>query len=278
MPDRQAAGCTPDVNEAGYQDYSTSFWAALAGRTRTGAAVPRASCDFDRDGAVTFAEAHAYVLLTDASVDVPMTTSDRFLRLKSDPGAAGGRLVSAEDMLPRLLPLATPAERAVIQGLSEQLKLGTQYRYAAARDLAEALRLQHADDEKRERELRTAYDEARESILDGLELRWPELRNRWDPAVERILKDEGDAVVRAVKAHPDYATFTKRFAELDAIAKTDDAAQAKWARCVRLMHVLERVALAQNLSRVADEETQARYKALVAAENGSLGVAAPPKR
>jgi hypothetical protein len=41
MPDRQAAGCTAEVNEAAYQDYSTSFWAALRGKTRTGAPVER---------------------------------------------------------------------------------------------------------------------------------------------------------------------------------------------------------------------------------------------
>ena len=35
--DRAAAGCTPDVDEADYQEYSSFFWAALAGRTRAGA-------------------------------------------------------------------------------------------------------------------------------------------------------------------------------------------------------------------------------------------------
>jgi hypothetical protein len=37
------------------------------------------------------------------------------------------------------------------------------------------------------------------------------------------------------------------------------------------MHALERVALAHNLKKVADEPTRERFKLIVAAENGTLG-------
>ena len=36
-----AAGCTPDINEANYQEYSSYFWAALRGKTRTGEPIFR---------------------------------------------------------------------------------------------------------------------------------------------------------------------------------------------------------------------------------------------
>jgi hypothetical protein len=278
MPDRTAAGCTPDVNEAGYQDYSSSFWAALRGRTRTGAEVPLKDRDFDNDGVVTFAEAHAYVMLTDDSIDVPMTTSDRFLRLHSDTGAGRGRLISAEDMLARLNAVATPADRAVIDGLSKQLGLGAappgaQYRYAAAKELSESLKARHKAGEQREKSLRDEYDDARDAIRDSLELRWPEIVNRWDPAVERIIREEGDAVVAAIKSDPEYRQFTKLHADLDELATRDDELEKKWAKCHRLMRTLERVALASNIAKVADEETLARYKVLVDAEKGTLGEA-----
>ncbi|MDP6446333.1 MAG: hypothetical protein QF805_21255 [Pirellulaceae bacterium] len=75
---RVAAGCTPDINEANYQEYSSYFWAALQGKTRTG--QPIDSCDYDGDGRTSFAEAHAYALLTSGSIDVSIKTSDTFLR------------------------------------------------------------------------------------------------------------------------------------------------------------------------------------------------------
>jgi hypothetical protein len=271
MPDRVAAGCTPDVDEAGYEDYSSSFWAALRGRTRTGAAVERAACDFDRDGTVTFAEAHAHVLLTDDSIDVPTTTSDRYLRLHSDPGAAGGRLVGAGDMLARVAGVAGPAERAVIDGLSKQLGLHGQYRYAAAGELAESLFAKHKAGEQAQAAIRERYDAARQALRDLLEQRWPELASRWHPAVDRLLGEEGPAIVAAAKAHRQYAEFERLHAELGKRAADGDALEAKWAKCQRLLRTLERVALAHNLPHVADEPTLERYKALLAAESGTLG-------
>jgi hypothetical protein len=76
--DRAAAGCTPDVDEADYQEYSSFFWAALAGRTRAG--EPLTGIDFDGNGAVSFAEAHAYAVLASDTIDIPLRTSDVLLR------------------------------------------------------------------------------------------------------------------------------------------------------------------------------------------------------
>ncbi|MAD79758.1 MAG: hypothetical protein QGG71_00325 [Pirellulaceae bacterium] len=76
--DRVAAGCTADINEEDYHEYSSYFWAAIRGRTRTD--KPIESPDYDKDGVVSLAEAHAYVLLTSTTIDIPTKTSDAFLR------------------------------------------------------------------------------------------------------------------------------------------------------------------------------------------------------
>ena len=78
---RPAAGCTPDIDEENYQEYSSSFWSAICGQTRTG--QPVAPPDYDGDGRVSFAEAHAYTVLTSNTIDIPVKTSDAFLRAVS---------------------------------------------------------------------------------------------------------------------------------------------------------------------------------------------------
>ena len=55
---RPAAGCTPEIDEENYQEYSSSFWAAIGGRTRLGEALAVADCNVD--GQISFAEAHAH--------------------------------------------------------------------------------------------------------------------------------------------------------------------------------------------------------------------------
>ncbi len=76
--DRIAAGCTSDIDEADYHEYSSAFWAAIAGQTRTG--EPVAPPDLDHDGVVSFNEAHAYALITSNTIDISVKTSDALLR------------------------------------------------------------------------------------------------------------------------------------------------------------------------------------------------------
>ena len=122
VQDRPAAGCTADIRDENYKEYSTSFWSALCGRTRTGQSVPPP--DYDGNGRISFAEAHAYTVLTSDTIDIPVKTSDAFLRSFSKDKADGvSGLLTRESSYDALLAAAAPIDRAVLEGLSSQLKL-----------------------------------------------------------------------------------------------------------------------------------------------------------
>ncbi len=86
LHNRASAGCTADVNEADYQEYSSFFWAALAQEDRMGAPVEDA--DYNADGIVSLAEAHAYAMIASDTIDVPIRTSDALLWEYSKVGRA----------------------------------------------------------------------------------------------------------------------------------------------------------------------------------------------
>lgn len=75
---RPSVGCTPEVNEADYRDYSSSFFAGLSGRSRTGGIV--ASADYNEDGQVSFAEAHAFAKIDGKTTDIPVSTAEVWLQ------------------------------------------------------------------------------------------------------------------------------------------------------------------------------------------------------
>jgi hypothetical protein len=105
------------VNEADYQDFSSYFFAALSGRDRMDAPVRGA--DFDRNGVVGMNEAYAYAIIHQQSEDVPVSTSDAFLRrfvTKPDPETMATAYSS-------ILEWASPAQKAALQALSTQLGL-----------------------------------------------------------------------------------------------------------------------------------------------------------
>lgn len=128
VPQRMAAGCTPEVNEADYHDFTGYFFAALTGKDRLGRPVTGA--DYDHDGKVGMNEAFAYALLHDDSIDTPVCTSDVFLR----------KYVKTSDRQVFETPYAdvrswaTPAQLAALDGLSQQLELNGQDRLGQAYD------------------------------------------------------------------------------------------------------------------------------------------------
>ena len=138
--ERPAAGCTPEIDEAEYRDFTSYFVAALTGRNRTGKLVTGA--DYDKDGRVGMDEAFCWSMVHDDSIDTPVCTSDEFLR----------RVLSTPDAdvfatpYPLVLSWASAAQRAAIAELAARLHLAgedrlvTAYkRYAAIGDEEEDL-------------------------------------------------------------------------------------------------------------------------------------------
>ena len=76
--DRVVAGCTPDIREEDYREYSTRFWEALCGESRIGNKIQKP--DYNLDGFTSLLEAHTYVILNSETIDLPIKTSDILLR------------------------------------------------------------------------------------------------------------------------------------------------------------------------------------------------------
>ncbi|HEY2250660.1 MAG TPA: hypothetical protein VGH74_06350, partial [Planctomycetaceae bacterium] len=77
--DLPAAGCRPDIEHD--EEFSSYFWGALAGRSRSG--VPIEGTDVDGNGVISFAEAYAYAVIAGETIDIPLRTSDVLLRTYS---------------------------------------------------------------------------------------------------------------------------------------------------------------------------------------------------
>lgn len=113
-----SVGCTPEVNEADYRDYSSSFFAGLTGRDRIGRKVR--SADYNRDGRVSYSEAHAYAKVDKFTTDLPISTSEAWLQRKVDNPTSRNRLLG-QPIAP-LVKIARPEQRFVINTLSQQFK------------------------------------------------------------------------------------------------------------------------------------------------------------
>jgi hypothetical protein len=111
---RPSVGCTPKVNEADYRDYSSSFFAGLSGRDRTGRTLP--SADYNRDRKVSYAEAHAFAKVDEQSTDLPVSTLEVWLQEKS--GVSQAQILNQP--IRQVLATARPEQKHVVDSLAQQ--------------------------------------------------------------------------------------------------------------------------------------------------------------
>ena len=113
---RPSVGCTPLVNEADYRDYSSSFFAGLSGRDRLGHAVE--SADYDGNGTISFAEAHAFAKVDGETPDWPISTSEAWLQRQVATGEQRRLLTQPMQVW---LDVARPEQRYVFTALMAKL-------------------------------------------------------------------------------------------------------------------------------------------------------------
>jgi hypothetical protein len=283
--DRSAAGCTPDANEADFEEYSGCFWGALAGRSRDGKAITDA--DFDKNGQVSFAEAHAYAVIQSDTIDVPVRTSEAFLKQYSKIGDATAKAkpaakkdVDANSSEPDLLALSGPIktlaascrsdQRAVIEQLTVKLGLKPSATVedvqAKLRQAEDKLDAANSKSNSATRTRRSALKAVRNEIYDN----WPELQSEWAPLAVDLATDRAEEFVSRVQKLPDYATLEYAKKREEELIKASMQLDRDKARVERLLRACETAILAANLSKVAKPEIVRRYEDLLRMEEGGL--------
>lgn len=113
-----SVGCTPEVDEADYRDYSSSFYAGLSGRDRVGKVMP--SADYNRDGRISFAEAHAFAKVDEQTSDLPISTLEVWLQ---EPASEQQRSQLFTQPMATIVKTARPEQRYVIESITRKLQL-----------------------------------------------------------------------------------------------------------------------------------------------------------
>lgn len=193
--DRESEGCSASINVGDYRDYSTYFFAALQGRTRTGEAIG-SNPDRNGDKIVSLYEAHLFALSQAHNADLPRSTSEVFLErwqpwyLRwADTGAEPdndygnmAREVAKMNGLPESGPV-----------LIKELK---KRRYALAGKMLEL----EQEQEKLSQEVKALQKEIRKEIG----LRWPEALSPYTLNFFQFLKKDLDAVQDFILSNPRY--------------------------------------------------------------------------
>ncbi|MGD1808292.1 hypothetical protein ACP6PL_23055 [Dapis sp. BLCC M126] len=119
-----SVGCTPEVNEADYKDYSSSFFAGLSGYSRTGKRVT--SADYNRDGKISYTEAHSFAKVDEKTIDLPVSTLE--IWLQNQATKADIKLIWEQPII-NLLSKARPEQQYVVKSIVKMFDLDPQKSY-----------------------------------------------------------------------------------------------------------------------------------------------------
>lgn len=224
--DREAAGCTPDLTDPSARSYMALIAEALGD----------GKADYDGDGAVSLAEAHAYARIHDQTVDVPVSSSEVWLLNRL--GARAPRLERIR--LKRILRKARPQERAVIEKLengrlvrSGTKKVAAELRAIDARIDEAADRLDQALDQK---------DKLRRHLVDAVLARWPELVNPYHHESRALIAGDAKEIVAFVKGRPEYRELVRRGEEIASRDRRILSLEKKSARLERFVRAAQVIA------------------------------------
>ena len=262
--DQPAEGCSASVDVGQYRDYSTYFFAALAGRARDGGPLLR-SPDLDRDGKVSPYEAHLYAMVAAFSADVPRATSEDFLdRWQQGLFRWRGRghdVVQTGNVYGRLaVELARRAELDLQSNSFEQLWLQQR--------VIESQRVRRYRLELKRLERQIADVQAK--IIRDAEKDYPGLRKQAGKMGFTVPASLREAVAR-IRRHPQYQSLVET-------QNREDAEELKLLDHQRRLARLERVDRLRKLSlwlhhfeSTASEPEKTAYRRLLNCEKRPLG-------
>lgn len=183
---RPSVGCTPAVNEADYRDYSSSFFAGLSGRSRTGQVVD--SADYNKDGKVSYAEAHAFAKVDEQTTDLPISTYEAWLQ----SGASKKDIEAILDQpIANIRQTARPEQKYVVDRLSKIFDLNAQQSFTQNLNALSATKVNTEEKQAYMKRL------AMELVNIGMEQKIRASKNQQNIAIiDRLVKCEASSLAK----------------------------------------------------------------------------------
>ncbi len=233
--DLEASGCDPDPDRAAQEGYLLHMLSALRGQRRDGQPMERDVADLDGDGAISLLEAHTCARISSHSLDVPTTTSERYLRSVAPEGRNG----AAERRTPRgpaddAAPLLVE-EETVIATLGAELGATTE---AEAAGMLDALEREMEQGDAAVAEFEKIEAERFEALRLELALQLPTIDDPWRDDHAALI-DENRALIALVLASEVGTEYEHAHAALDEAGRGLDALELRRARLLRLVRAFE---------------------------------------
>ncbi|HBQ21350.1 MAG: hypothetical protein A2Z91_06470 [Deltaproteobacteria bacterium GWA2_38_16] len=233
-----AAGCTPDVTQR--EEYSTYFFSAYRGEDEKGNPV---NADYNRDGKITSNEAHAYTVIYENSIDIPVTTSSELLRDQDFDFSDLAKNISLQELWNEM----SPSEKAITQGLTKKLGISINNSWTSDALLQEKNKVhieKHAPSEENYNTILEQFLPLREELQSYFQSKHEFFKSApsaisFGPSLAYAPQESVKIAMIDLRNHPSFEKFKNLKQELDTAADEEDMwlkLERKWLRLIFLVN------------------------------------------
>ena len=288
--DRVAAGCTPDITESDYREYSTTFWEAICGETRMGLQIPKA--DYDKNGNTSLSEAHAYVVINSDTIDVPVKTSEIWLRTifsaqiklfqkdRDQESSVFDQVLGENSWLGKsdqnqklrkihenILSKAEPEEIAVIRSLALQFGFSQWPTIEEADEKIGSLKQKRKEWDQKKNKSMAAARKLRDQIKSRIRKFYPELVNPYHPkSLEVFNGREKELFLKKLNFQNQWQQLVAEKENFNQIEKERFALEKEEVKGMRLKRSLEYIYLWNHLQKKGSLAQKRDFNRLVKLE------------
>jgi hypothetical protein len=234
--DRESSGCDPNPDRRAQDGFGLHFLNAIRGQNREGAALPLAALDYDRDGRVSLLDAHTRARIAGRSIDVPTTTSERWLR-EVEPAPVTRDATRTDPLVQE--------EDAVIAALSEALAVGPDL--AGARAALARVDAERAPLLARLDAIDARDDTLRRALAASVLAEFPALDDPWHPDWSAQLAAARSALAPRLATDPRAVERASLAVERASLSDQLEPLDVRAALALRLWRAHENRALAQRV-------------------------------
>ena len=202
------------------------------------------------------------MILTANTIDLPLKSSGEFLSKWGRYGKRDSDLLTDDAAYSGIMASASVVQKAILEGLSEQLGLKGDDRVMNA---YQQTRSGGNDGRSRGRRSQSRPEAPlKAKIARDLKRRWPALANVVNPVAIELITARQTEFIQAVEKHRDYAEY-RRLAQTEA-----NSAQKKKVKFERFLRTIDNVIFAENLRREKRIDLIKQYETIVTAERRTL--------
>jgi hypothetical protein len=204
--DRESEGCTDSVNTKDYKDYAYYFFSALDGKTIDGKPLLQ-DPDINKDGIVTFREAHIYTLVNAFSIDYSFSTSESYLENWQPWYLKWVPLPHNPDNIYNNIAIQIAARF----GMEKQGKILVTKVKMRINELSNSIEVLEKDEEN----LKADINKLQKGIQLQLAIRWPSIEIPYTAQFRKILIEDIDIIQNFILTHQSYPVLVDKQKRLD---------------------------------------------------------------